>query len=118
GRHLGRAGRPRRRGRRLALRSSIPPRGWAGSPALSRRRERSKPSRTSPPPHHGGGLPPGRWPVFVLRYFTQEICVINWSIEASAIAALVAYFGPELAGNVASVASPTRNTLKSRDRFW
>ena len=39
-------------------------------------------------------------------------------MDANEMAALVACFGESLAGNVASVASPTRNTLKSFDRFW
>lgn len=45
------------------------------------------------------------------------VCVINWFSDAKEIAALVAYFGLSFAGKVASVASPTRKTLKSRDRF-
>src|SRR5207253_2008003 len=50
--------------------------------------------------------------------FTHDTWVIRWSIEASEMAALVACFGESFAGNVASVASPTRNTSKSFARFW
>src|SRR4029079_9412331 len=52
------------------------------------------------------------------RYFTHETWVMRWSMDANEMAALVACFGESLAGNVARVASPTRNTLKSLERFW
>ena len=48
---------------------------------------------------------------------THETCVINWFSDANDMAALTANRGDRLAGNVASEASPTRNTLKSCDRF-
>lgn len=53
-------------------------------------------------------------------YFSNlihEICVTNWLSDANDRCALVAKRGVLLAGNVASEASPTRNTLKSFERF-
>jgi hypothetical protein len=52
-----------------------------------------------------------------LSTLTHEICVISWFSAANEIAALVATRGVLLAGKVASVASPTRKTLKSFERF-
>src|SRR5207248_553056 len=49
---------------------------------------------------------------------TQETCVMRWSRAAKEMAALVAAAGVALEGKVASVASPTRKTLKSGERFW
>ena len=43
---------------------------------------------------------------------------MRWSSAARETAALVAKRGLGLAGKVASVASPTRKTLKSFARFW
>src|SRR5689334_6908281 len=51
-------------------------------------------------------------------YFTHDTCVMRWSMAANDTAALVAKLGEAFAGKVASVASPTRKTLKSRARFW
>src|SRR5262245_50861487 len=44
------------------------------------------------------------------RARTHDVCVTRCSSAANEIAALVAKRGEELAGNVASVASPTRKT--------
>src|SRR5262249_39159474 len=73
-----------------------------------------------PPPAGDGGGPcaapaPRR---YRFAYLTHDTCVTSWFSAAYEIAALVAKRGVALAGNVASVASPTRNTLKSFDRFW
>src|SRR5262245_23062282 len=56
-------------------------------------------------------------PYFPPVYFTHDTCVIRWLSDANDTAALVAKRGVALAGNVASVASPTRKTLKSFARF-
>lgn len=48
---------------------------------------------------------------------THEIWVTNWLSDANDRCAFVAKRGVLLAGNVASEASPTRNTLKSFERF-
>src|SRR5689334_18449393 len=48
---------------------------------------------------------------------THEICVTNWLSDANDRCTFVAKRGVLLAGNVASEASPTRNTLKSFERF-
>ena len=60
-------------------------------------------------------LPAGHF--FLGSYLIHETCVMSWLSEAKAMCALVANFGVTWAGNVASVASPTRNTLKSFERF-
>src|ERR1043165_3157954 len=56
-------------------------------------------------------LPAGHF--FLGSYLIHEICVTSWFSEAKAMCALVANFGVTCAGKVASVASPTRKTLKS-----
>ena len=43
----------------------------------------------------------------------QDVCVINVSKDALASAVVVGMAGDCIAGKVASVASPTMNTLKS-----
>ena len=48
----------------------------------------------------------------------HDTCVINWLRDANEMEAFVANLGLTLAGNVASVQSATRKTLKSRERFW
>jgi len=48
---------------------------------------------------------------------THEICVTNWLSDANDRCAFVAKRGVLFAGKVASEASPTRNTLKSFERF-
>jgi hypothetical protein len=60
------------------------------------------------------GLTHGERPVASLIH---ETCVIKTSSAAKRSAALVAQAGPSAAGNVASVASPTTNTLKSWRKF-
>src|SRR4051794_41513016 len=55
---------------------------------------------------------------FGASYLIHDTCVTRWSRAANEIAALVANLGLLLAGKVDSVASPTRKTLKSLDRFW
>src|SRR5262249_27611267 len=50
-------------------------------------------------------------------YFTHVVCVTRCSSAANEIAAFVAKRGELFDGNVASVASPTKKTLKSFARF-
>src|SRR5262245_60160044 len=48
----------------------------------------------------------------------HEACVTNKSSAANDTAVVVANFGVSWAGNVARVASPTRNALKSCRKFF